>query len=448
MVRVSTYAKPSELAVNVLGLLIVVVFLLPKVYCRNLSLGKHGIHIIVVESYSEITRAPLFLHGPSSSVDIVDTDYTPISSYHTQVWSIVQPKWTCKIDEGSAGLVACCWAPDSRHILTTADFQLRMTLWSLVNKSISYIKYPKLARGGLDFSRDGKYMALAERRDCKDQVSLFDCSQWHLVRHFPVDTKDLAGLVWSPDGKVICIWDSVLDYKVLLYSIDGRCVASYSAYEHALGVKCVTWSPSSQFLAIGSYDQKVRILNHITWKTVADHMHSATVDFSNVVVYGEVEKKPTHLTAGANIFPPQSKYETIEAPVTVPSLKPDPEKSSPKLGVGTVLFSPDCKYIATKNDNMPNAVWVWDVAKLRLAVLLLQSNPVREFKWDPLQSRLAICTANSKLYLWSPAGCVSVSVPMETSFVVQNLLWHPSGTTLALIGSTHFCVCYLNEGSN
>lgn len=35
---------------------------------------------------------------------------------------------------------------------------------------------------GIDFSRDGGYMALAERRDCKDYVSVFVCEDWHLLR--------------------------------------------------------------------------------------------------------------------------------------------------------------------------------------------------------------------------------------------------------------------------
>lgn len=48
-----------------------------------------------------------------------------------------------------------------------------------------------------------------------------------------------------------------VQYKVLLYSLDGRLLSTYSAYEWSLGVKAVTWSPSSQFLAIGSYDEKV-----------------------------------------------------------------------------------------------------------------------------------------------------------------------------------------------
>ena len=185
-------------------------------------------------------------------------------------------------------------------------------------------------------------MALVERRDCKDYVSLFHCGDWQLVRNFPIDTKDVAGLAWSPDGKVLCVWESVLDYRVLLYSIDGRCMASYSAYEHALGVKCVAWSPTSQFLAIGSYDQKVRVLNHVTWKTVAEHSHPSTVDFTSVVVYTEVETKLPHsktdrstlISAQGAVCPSQSKYETSEIPCTMPAIKPDPEKPNPKLGVG------------------------------------------------------------------------------------------------------------------
>lgn len=323
----------------------------------------------------------------------------------------------------------------------------------------------------MDFSANGKYMALAERRECKDHVSLFDCSQWQLVRHFPVETSDLAGLSWSPDAKVLCVWDSVLDYKVFLYSLDGLCLSTFSAYDHALGVKCVRWSPTSQFLAIGSYDQKLRILNHVTWKTVAEHLHTSPVESSGTVVYVEVENKigvgglmkksssssikssesvafiapSASEISHTNFYLCQSRYETRDVPVTIPSTKPDPEKPGPKLGVSTVVFSPDSRYVATKNDNMPCTVWIWDVSNLRLSVVLLQTNPIKEIKWDPTQPRLAVCTANNKLYLWSPAGCVSVAVPVEANIAVQRLLWHPSGKCLALIGSSHFCVCYTHD---
>lgn len=50
----------------------------------------------------------------------------------------------------------------------------------------------------------------------------------------------------------------LFQYKVLLYSLDGRLLSTYQAYQWSLGIKSVAWSPSSQFLAIGSYDEKVR----------------------------------------------------------------------------------------------------------------------------------------------------------------------------------------------
>ena len=60
--------------------------------------------------------------------------------YFNKVWSLEQPEWTCKIDEGSAGLIDVCWSPDSRHILTTADFhvchnccRVHMVLMALAN---------------------------------------------------------------------------------------------------------------------------------------------------------------------------------------------------------------------------------------------------------------------------------------------------------------------------
>ncbi|XP_023697332.2 WD repeat-containing protein WRAP73 isoform X2 [Paramormyrops kingsleyae] len=370
-----------------------------------------------------------------------------------QVWSLEQPDWHCKIDEGSAGLVSSRWSPDGRHILNTTEFHLRVTVWSLCSKSVSYIKYPKACQKGLDFSRDGRYVALAERRDCKDHVSVFVCDDWQLLRHFETDTQDLAGVEWSPNGCVLAVWDTCLEYRVLLYSLDGRLLSTYSAYEWCLGIKSIAWSPSSQFLAIGSYDEKVRILNHITWKKLIEFEHPATVSNSKAVVYKEMERRHVggcddltlhhQITLGGSLFNTQSKYEICPLPVQIPVVKPDPDRANPKVGISSMAFSVDSRYLATKNDNMPSCVWVWDIQRLRLLAVLEQTAPVRCFQWDPRRPRLALCTGSSKLYIWSPAGCISVPVPVEGSFPVQSLSWHSSGQALILLSKEHLCLCYL-----
>ena len=78
------------------------------------------------------------------------------------------------------------------------------------------------------------------------------------MQKFQVETFDLYDLIWTPDDFAICVWDSCLYYKIYLYSPTGKCLRQYQAYEDALGIKCVSWAPTGELLAIGSYDQHVR----------------------------------------------------------------------------------------------------------------------------------------------------------------------------------------------
>ena len=366
-----------------------------------------------------------------------------------QVWSLERTEWTCKIDHGSMGLVAARWSPDSRHILSTSEFKLRITIWSLINKSVSYIKYPKHSTKGLAFSKNGQYMAVAERRNCKDFVMIFICDGWEVLSHFAVDTQDLAELSFSPNNCMIAIWDSKLEYKVVIYSLDGRFLSSYSAYDAALGIKTVAWSPSNQFLVVGSYDQQARILNNITWKPACEFKHDTKILTPDVVVYQEIEKKLVRLPWENEVniarYFSASHFVIQEMPFQVPSIRPDPEKPNPKLGVGTVLFSQDNCFMATKNDNMPNVIWIWNLKKLKLDSMLVLSRSVRALEWDPIEIRLAACSGTNKIYMWSPSGCLSTEVKVEEEFLVTNFTWHQYGSSLLLMSKDHMCICYLGS---
>ena len=116
-------------------------------------------------------------------------------------------------------------------------------------------------------------MAVAERKDCKDSITIFSTKRWEIVGTFKVDTKDLADLSWCPDDSCICVIDSSLEYRMLMYTLDGRCLKTFQAYQDALGIKSFSWSPSGQLIAIGSYDQGVRILNNLTWNSLTDCFH-------------------------------------------------------------------------------------------------------------------------------------------------------------------------------
>ncbi|CAM6111970.1 unnamed protein product [Calypogeia fissa] len=401
-----------------------------------------------------------------------DSEYLLCALYKkgiVQAWSVSDPDWTCKIDEGAAGLTHARWSPDSRHILTTSEFLLRLTVWSLVSKACFHIQWPKHASRGCSFTPDGKYAAIATRKDCKDYLNLLSCLSWEALGTFETETVDLVDVEWSPTDSTIAVWDSPLDYKVLIYSPDGRCLFKYSAYENALGIKTVSWSPCGQFLGVGSYDQTLRALNHLTGRPVAEFTHPTAVKGPyNAVVFKEISE-PVHLDmaklringkrpedsprakvdrAGSKDpekhieGPTRTHYEVVDFPVTMKSEKPQPDKPNPKQGVGLLSWSPDSCFILTRNDNMANALWIWDVAHLELAAVLLQKEPIRAAAWDPMQTRLALCTGSSSLYMWTPAGACCVNIPLP-QFAATDLKWNPDGTSLLLKDKDSFCCTFV-----
>ncbi len=178
-----------------------------------------------------------------------------------QVFSVADQTWTCKIDEALAGLTHACWAPDSRHVLTRSEFNLRLSIWSLVRKAVTYIKTPKLmsgsggiaeegalvGHGAVKFSHAGTLMAVLSRIECKDVLSIYSVASdsaaaaatggWELLKQFHIDTEDCVQIEWAPnDAHIICV-DTPLQYNVAVYTPSGQKLASYRAYEHALGVK-------------------------------------------------------------------------------------------------------------------------------------------------------------------------------------------------------------------
>nr|AGT21477.1 WD40 repeat-like superfamily protein [Tarenaya spinosa] len=385
----------------------------------------------------------------------LDSEYILCGLYKRpmiQAWSLAQPEWMCKIDEGPAGIAYARWSPDSRHILTTSEFQLRLTVWSLLNTACVHVQWPKHGSKGVAFTRDGKFAAVCIRRDCKDYVNLLSCQSWQIMGSFAVDTVDLADLEWSPDDSSIIVWDSPLEYKVLIYSPDGRCLFKYQAYECGLGVKTVSWSPCGQFLAIGSYDQMLRILNHLTWKTFAEFVHLSTVRAPcRAAIFKEIDEPlqldMSELSLDDNFMPsnydgPEGhlsvRYEVMELPLTLPFQKPPADKPNPKQGIGILAWSKDSQYICTRNDSMPTALWIWDIHRLEVAAILVQKEPVRAAAWDPICTRLVICTGSSHLYMWTPSGAYCVSNPLP-GFSISDVKWNADGSCLLLKDKDSFC---------
>jgi WD40 repeat protein len=146
--------------------------------------------------------------------------------------------------------------------------QLRATVWSLVEqREVANIRSPKLLPPkGISFTKNKKFMALAERRELKDWVSIYYTGgDWKLVNTFEVDTFDLNDLTWTKADSAILVWDTPLESKILIYSaLTGEVLAKHQPGGTGLGVKSVSISPNQNFMVASLFDTKIRLYNNIS----------------------------------------------------------------------------------------------------------------------------------------------------------------------------------------
>lgn len=90
-------------------------------------------------------------------------------------------------------------------------------------------------------------------------------------------------------------------------------------------------------------------------------------------------------------------------------------KENPKIGISRAVWSADSVFIATKSDQMPHNVWIWNAKTLKLHSVISLMQPVRNLQWDPVNARLALCSAENRVHMWSTAGISWVDIPVGKS---------------------------------
>ncbi|KAF9168722.1 WD repeat-containing protein wrap73 [Actinomortierella ambigua] len=316
-------------------------------------------------------------------------------------------------------------------------------------------------------------------------------NMWHKVRTFLIpELVDVEGVVWSPDGRYLVMWEKPsLGYKVALYTMDGCCqgtfrlatedravgldvgrktsamVAAASAigapagfyediYEMPLppqqrtkllmGIKTVCWHPSSKLLALGGYDNKIRLLHHLTWNCVADMQHNSTVNYGDDTTLWR-ESTSNAMDGDGD---PGVEYVVVEQPAPLPYTRPDPLKPNPKLGVQWCEFNADGSLLASRSENMPTVIWIWSLQSLKPYAIIQQLSPIRSCRWDPLNTkRLVFCCGTRRVYIWRADQTLRghtvdvIEVPSE-NFSVMALRWSPDGRGMLLLDKDEFCLSF------
>lgn len=181
-------------------------------------------------------------------------------------------QWQAEISGAASNLDAIAnvsfgYSPD--EVLVFSDFRVKVTIWSLITNRGVEIRDPKTTLHGYDYRSNTGHLAILTRSTAHDTVMLLNPGSHDLFNTFDPATVEAQGLRWSPDGQWLAVWDATSSgYKVLIYTADGHLFKTYrggqDAHNIGLGVKSSKWSPETELLAIGDYNERVTLLGKNT----------------------------------------------------------------------------------------------------------------------------------------------------------------------------------------
>ncbi|KAF7897550.1 hypothetical protein EAF00_005778 [Botryotinia globosa] len=298
-----------------------------------------------------------------------------------------------------------------------SDFGLKLTIFNLATSKSVDITSPKLftpataAKGFSHRPRSGN-LALLTRIGGKDVISIHKSGSLEVIRSWLPETIDAQEITWSPDGKWITICESASQgHKLLLYTADGHLYKVWNGPTPILeeekdialgaGIKMIEWSPTGTHIAISDFSRKVvllaapafaesMLLSHVPSVNPTDTLHiwneqfspSPNGGFTREFVRG---KQPT--------LPPEA--------TAIPT-------AEPKTGANMMTFDISGTLLATKVEEMPSAVWVWDVGSRSLRALLIMHSPVARVTFHPSVNELLMVRCEGeenkgRIKMWDPS---------------------------------------------
>ncbi|KAE9408219.1 WD repeat-containing protein 8 [Gymnopus androsaceus JB14] len=377
------------------------------------------------------------------------------------VFKLRDEEWNARIDCGAEGLVKAIWAPDGRTILCFSEWGLRVTVWSLVTGASICIQYPLYPDRGYAFRADGRYFVLAERHRSKDTLGLYDASEsYKLVRHFPLPTSSLASFALSPTGNHLAVWEGQLEYRLFIVTLAGVTLASFSPEpEPVLGIRQVAWHPSGHFLAVAGWDDKVHILDSLSWSPVITFELSSKIS-SEVAIWREPS-----LEAGRGFL----SYERLRGPQTITLNKKAGASQLEWNQTGSLLlvrfgeyFSRTLRIILIHQKRLhhaslhiysfPEGTRSDDTFSCPLQTIILSSQPILQAHWNPTRrGSLAFCCGNRRISTFSnewegESGeeeemVESIAIPTE-EFNTRDICWSADGKGFILMDKATFCCAF------
>ncbi|KAI0131663.1 hypothetical protein F4776DRAFT_655169 [Hypoxylon sp. NC0597] len=353
------------------------------------------------------------------------------------------------IDFGATDHEVCIWSP----------FGIKLTIVNFTSSKVVEIANPKFyhaasATRGCSFRASTHHLALLTRSSGKDMISIHSPKTREIERSWFPDTIDAQGLAWTPDGKWLVVWESSAQSpRVILYTSDGHTFKDWRGplphashdmgLQYGAGVRTVTLSPDGRLTAIANGSTCICILNAPSMVEIMRLHHPQVVQPKDTLqIWQEQGTLPNTGGVSVPVFVRASQavtpqWTTLSSP------------QEPISGCNFAKFDCSSSLLATRLDDAPGTIWIWDIPSFDLRAVLMYHANVTKLEWHPMQPELLLLRCEGESYgsivfVWDPLSNGPRSINTARQFPGT-----PSGKTYAtwLRTNTESATIFLTDNS-
>ncbi|KAK6219039.1 hypothetical protein LQW54_002541 [Pestalotiopsis sp. IQ-011] len=315
-----------------------------------------------------------------------------------------------------------------REICVCSAHGIKLSLFNLASAKAVEISNPKFYAAstvahGISYRPLTHHLALLTRSAGKDFVSIHTAESREVQRSWSPDVVDAQGLSWTPDGKWIVIWESAAQgHRVLFFTPDGHkyrdwCGPALRPGEThdrwGAGVKLVTFSSDSQYVAIGDYGRSVFVLPTANLSHELRLCHPVTLEPKDTL---QIWQEHLDLSDGQD---PVHRFARASQPVA-PVARTAQSGQELKTGPLFMAFDQSATLLAITLEDAPSTLWIWDVAVSELRAALMFHADISRIEWHPTQSELLLVRCEGQdhsglVFVWDPLS----DGPTTLDFVSQ-----------------------------
>ncbi|KAL7819095.1 hypothetical protein V8C26DRAFT_36428 [Trichoderma gracile] len=267
------------------------------------------------------------------------------------------------------------------------------------------------ASRGLSVRPETGHLALLARSGGRDIVSLHNPVDRQVARSWYPETLDAQTLSWTPDGKWLLLWESAVQgHRLLIHTPDGQHFRTITAAnllkgpdaELELGIRICQLSPNAEICAIGDYSRDVCILQTHSWRAQMRLSHPATITPKDTLqVWQEKIAMESSQARARHTFLKATQVLSPPGPAT------DAQSAAEaKAGCSMAAFDASSTLLATRLDDSPCTLWIWDIVAAELRAVLIFHSSV-SFQWHAKLRELLLITSQDPAqhglsFMWDP----------------------------------------------